>query len=171
MTLEALQLYCDIVRLHSFSRGAAEHNISQSAASQTIQQLETELRVLLLDRSKRPFSVTPEGQKFYETCRQMLHQYEETRLEITRGRQELAGTVRVAAIYSVGLHGMSGPMQRFLSNYPRARVRLECLHPHEVVEAVLADEADLGVLSYPPAKRSLAVVRLYSEPMVFVSHP
>jgi DNA-binding transcriptional LysR family regulator len=171
MNLESLQLYCDIVRLHSFSRGAAEHNISQSAASQTIQQMESELQVRLLDRSKRPFSVTTEGRKFYETCREMLHSYEETRSEITRGQQELAGTVRVAAIYSVGLHGMSGKMQQFLSNYPRARVRLECLHPDEVVEAVLSDKADLGLLSYPPAKRSLSVVRLYSEPLVFVAHP
>ena len=171
MNLESLQLYCDIVRLHSFSRGAAEHNISQSAASQTIQQMEADLRVRLLDRSKRPFSVTPEGRKFYETCRDILHSYEEMRAEITQGQQELAGTVRVAAIYSVGLHGMSGQMQRFLSSYPRARVRLECLHPDEVVEAVISDKADLGLLSYPPAKRALSVVRLYSEPMVFVCHP
>jgi len=171
MNLDALQLYCDIVRLRSFSRGAAEHTISQSAASQTIQQIETDLRVRLLDRSKRPFSVTAEGQKFYETCREILQSYEETRAEITQGQQELAGTVRVAAIYSVGLHGLSGQMQRFLSHYPRARVRLECLHPHEVVEAVLNDEADLGVLSYPPAKRALSVVHLHSEPMIFVAHP
>ena len=171
MNLESLQLYCDIVRLHSFSRGAAEHNISQSAASQTIQQVETDLRVRLLDRSKRPFSITPEGKKFYETCREILQNYEETRVEITRGQQELAGTVRVAAIYSVGLHGMSGQMQRFLSKYPRARVRLECLHPDEVVEAVLSDKTDLGLLSYPPAKRALSVVHLHSEPMVFVCHP
>jgi DNA-binding transcriptional LysR family regulator len=171
MNLDALQLYCDIVRLHSFSRGAAEHNVSQSAASQTIQQIETDLRVQLLDRSKRPFSVTAEGQKFYETCREMLHSYEETCAEISQGRQELAGTVRIAAIYSVGLHGMSGQMQRFLSRYPRARVRLECLHPHEVVEAILKDEADLGVLSYPPAKRGLSIVPLHSEEMVFVAHP
>jgi DNA-binding transcriptional LysR family regulator len=171
MTLESLQLYCDIVRLRSFSRGAGEHGISQSAASQTIQQMETDLRVRLLDRSKRPFSVTAEGQKFYDTSRAILQSYEETRVEITRGHQELAGTVRVAAIYSVGLHGMSGQMQSFLSHYPRARVRLECLHPHQVVEAVLNDEADLGVLSYPPSKRALAIVNLHSEPMVFVSHP
>ena len=171
MNLESLQLYCDIVRLRSFSRGATEHGISQSAASQAIQQIETDLRVQLLDRSKRPFSITTEGQKFYETCRDILHRYEETRAEITVGQQELAGTVRVAAIYSVGLHGLSGQMQRFLSLYPRARVRLECLHPHEVVESVLNDEADLGVLSYPPAKRALSIVPLHSEPIVFVAHP
>lgn len=171
MTLEALHLYCDIVRLRSFSRAAAENSISQSAASQTVQQLEAELRVLLLDRSKRPFGLTPEGGKFYETCRKMLESFERTRTEITAASQELVGDVRVAAIYSVGLHGISGPMERFLSLYPKAKVRLECLHPHQVVEAVIRDEADLGVLSYPPANRALTVVPLRSEPVVFVCHP
>lgn len=171
MTLEALHLYCEIVRLRSFSRAAAENSISQSAASQTVQLLETELRVLLLDRSKRPFGLTPEGGKLYETCRKMLESFERTRTEITAARQELVGAVRVAAIYSVGLHGISGPMERFLSLYPKARVRLECLHPHQVVEAVVKDEADLGVLSYPPASRALTVLPLRSEAILFVCHP
>ncbi|MBI4483187.1 MAG: LysR family transcriptional regulator [Acidobacteria bacterium] len=171
MNLETLQLYCDVVRLRSFSRGAAENGVSQSAASQAIQQLESELHVLLLDRSKRPLAMTPEGRKFYETCRTLLQSLEQTRAEITAGQREVAGTVRVAAIYSVGLHGMSGHMQRFLSLHPNVRVRLECLHPHKVVEAVVNDEADLGVLSYPPANRALSVVPLRSEPMVFVCHP
>ena len=171
MTLEAMQLYCDIIRLRSFSRAADEHNLSQSSASQTISQIEFDLRARLIDRSKRPFSVTAEGQKFFDTCREILACYEETRAEISGSKKELSGTVRVAAIYSLGLQGMSGPMQQFLSNYPRVRVRLECLHPHQVVEAVLNDEADLGLLSYPPPKRALSIVPLHDEPMVFVCHP
>ena len=171
MTLEALQLYCDVVRLRSFSQAAADRGISQSAASQTIQQMESDLQVLLLDRSQRPLAVTPAGQKFYETSRELLKNFDQMRAEITAGQQELDGTVRVAAIYSVGLHGLSSQMQRFLSRYPKARVRLECLHPHQVVEAVVRDEADLGVLSYPPAGRALSTVLLRSEPIVFVCHP
>jgi DNA-binding transcriptional LysR family regulator len=50
-------------------------------------------------------------------------------------------------------------------------VLLECLHPHKVVEAVLNDEADLGILSYPPSSRALQVLRLRDEPMVLVAHP
>ncbi len=171
MTLEALHLYCDIVRLRSFSKAATENHLSQSAASQAVRQMEDGLQVALLDRSQRPFSVTPEGGKFYETCRRMLEAFERTRTEITAAQQELAGAVRVAAIYSVGLHGISGPMERFLSLYPKARVRLECLHPHQVVEAVTTDEADLGVLSYPPQNRALTVVPLRSERTVFVCQP
>ena len=81
----------------------------------------------------------------------------------------MEGTVRVAAIYSVGLHDMSRHMQPFMSLYPNARVQLECLHPHKVVDAVLNDEADLGILSYPVASRALAVVPLREEPMALVA--
>ncbi|MCZ6752990.1 MAG: LysR family transcriptional regulator [Acidobacteria bacterium] len=171
MNLETLHLYCEIVRVHSFSRGAAENGVSQSAASQAVQQLESELHVQLLDRSKRPFALTPEGRKFYEACRTLLQNFERTRAEISQARQELEGTVRVAAIYSVGLHGISGQMQRFLSLHPKTRVRLECLHPRRVVETVVQDEADIGVLSYPPANRALSVVPLRSDPIVFVCPP
>src|ERR671922_359045 len=66
---------------------------------------------------------------------------------------------------------MSHHLQRFMSLHPNARVQLECLHPHKVVEAVLNDEADVGIMSYPPAERGLSVIPLRSEPMAFVCHP
>ena len=171
MTLEMLKLYCDIVRLHSFSRGATANQISQSAASQAIQQLETELNALLIDRSKRPFMITPEGRTFYEGCQSMLQGFEKVRSQIASTRTQITGNVRVAAIYSVGIHIMSDHMQRFTSLYPQAKIRLEYLHPHKVVEAVLNDEADLGILSYPPGNRSLTVIPWRDETMVFVCHP
>jgi len=171
MNLEMLKLYCDIVRLHSFSRGAVANQISQSAASQAVQQLETELQVLLIDRSKRPFILTPEGRTFYEGCQALLQGFDKVRGQIASTRTQITGNVRVAAIYSVGIHIMSDHMQRFMSLHPQAKVRLEYLHPHKVVEAVLNDEADLGILSYPPSNRSLTILPWRNETMVFVSHP
>ncbi|HSB73316.1 MAG TPA: LysR family transcriptional regulator [Candidatus Methylomirabilis sp.] len=171
MNLETLKLYCDIVRLHSFSQGAAANQVSQSAASQAIQQLEAEAGALLIDRSKRPFMVTPEGQTFYAGCQVLLEGFDKVRAAIVAGRTQMTGSVRVAAIYSVGIHIMSDHMQRFMSLYPQAKVRLEYLHPHKVVESVLTDEADLGLLSYPPANRSLTVLPWRSEIMVCVCHP
>jgi len=66
---------------------------------------------------------------------------------------------------------VSRHMQRFMSLYPEARVQLECLHPHKVVEAVLEGEADVGIMSYPPTTRALSIVPLRAEPMAFVCHP
>jgi DNA-binding transcriptional LysR family regulator len=62
-------------------------------------------------------------------------------------------------------------MQRFQSLYPDARIQLECLHPHKVVEAVVDGHADIGIMSYPPTDRALSVVPLRQEPMAFVCHP
>jgi DNA-binding transcriptional LysR family regulator len=171
MNLETLQLYCDVVRLRSFSKGASANDVSQSAASQAIQQLEGDLDVQLLDRTKRPFTVTPEGRTFYEACRDLLDRYEQARTRIASAKTRLDGTVRIAAIYSVGLHDVSRHLQTFMSAHPAAKVRLECLHPNKVVEAVINDEADIGIMSYPPAMRSLAVIPWRSEKMVLVCHP
>ena len=171
MQLESLRLFCDVVRLRSFSRAAEAGFVSQSAASQAIQQIEQHLGVGLIDRSKRPFVVTPEGDAFYAACRALLDGWEKAKVDIGAIKARVGGTVRVAAIYSVGLHDVSRHVQRFMSLYPEARVELECLHPHKVVEAVIRDEADVGIMSYPPQDRALTVVPLRREPMAFVSHP
>ena len=171
MNLDTLRLYCDVVRLRSFSRAATASGVSQSAASQAIQQLEAELDATLLDRSCRPLAPTAEGRGFYDACRGLLAGFEKARADLAASRQRVEGTVRVAAIYSVGLHDMSRHMQPFIAAYPNARLLLECLHPHKVVEAVLNDEADLGILSYPASSRALQVLPLREEPMMVVTHP
>src|ERR671924_1599759 len=171
MHLETLRLYADVVRLRSFSRGAEQNFVSQSAASQAVQQLETQLGAALIDRTKRPFVVTREGEAFYAAARGILESWEKAKAGIAAVKARVDGTVRVAAIYSVGLHDVSRHMQRFMSLYPAARVQLECLHPHKVVEAVLGGEADVGIMSYPPNDRALSVVELRAEPMAFVCHP
>ena len=171
MNLDTLDLYCSIVLRHSFSRGALESGVTQAAASQAIQRLEEDLGARLLDRSKRPFTVTPEGEKFYRACRELLDRFQTVREEILEDKQKVTGTVRVAAIYSVGLHDMGGEMQKFRALFPDARIRLECLHPRTVVQSVLGDLADLGILSYPPADRALKVVPLRNETMRLVCAP
>src|SRR5215467_12220724 len=171
MNLDTLKLFCEVVRLRSFSRAASSNGVTQSAASQAIQQLEAELDVPLLDRSRRPLVPTEAGQVFFEACRDLLQGFDNARASLLASKERVEGTVRVAAIYSVGLHDMSRHMQPFMAKHPQARVLLECLHPHKVVEAVLNDEADVGVLSYPTATRTLNVLPLRSEPMVLVTHP
>jgi DNA-binding transcriptional LysR family regulator len=171
MHLETLRLYCDVVRLRSFSKGAEQNFVSQSAASQAVQQLEAQVGAALIDRTRRPFAVTPQGAALYDACRSMLEAWEKAKAEVSAVKASLDGTVRVAAIYSVGLHDVSRPMQQFASLYPGAHVQLECLHPHKVVEAVMSGAADLGIMSYPPADRALTVVPLRVEAMALVCHP
>src|SRR5438477_9204970 len=170
MNLETLSLYCEVIRSGSFSLGAAAHHISQSAASQAVRQLEVELGATLIDRTKRPFMVTPEGKKFFEACHELLEGFENAKAEITQQRELLGGVVRVAVIYSVGLQDMGFYTQQFNTHYPQAKIRLAFLHPNEVVEAVINDETDLGILSFPSPHRSLTIIPWHQENMVFVCH-
>jgi DNA-binding transcriptional LysR family regulator len=59
MHLKSLKVFCDVVGRRSFSRAASENGISQSGASQIVNALEEHLRVKLIDRTKRPFVLTP----------------------------------------------------------------------------------------------------------------
>lgn len=171
MNIETLRIFCDVVQHQSFSRGAAANNVSQSAATQSVHRMERYFGVQLVDRNKRPFVLTPEGQACFEGFREVLELYDAVEARVRSLRKEITGTVRVAAIYSVGLHDMSRCMQDFMRRYPKAKVRLEYLRPNKVYEAVLNSEVDLGIVSYPTPTPELSVIPLRSERMVLVCHP
>jgi DNA-binding transcriptional LysR family regulator len=171
MNIETLRIFCDVVQHQSFSRGAAANDISQSAATQSVHRMEQHFGVALVDRSKRPFVLTPEGQACYEGFREVLEMYDAVETRVRSLRKEITGIVRVASIYSVGLHDMSRCMQDFMRQYPQAKVRLEYLRPNKVYDAVLNSEVDLGIISYPVSSPELSIIPLRSEPMVLVCHP
>jgi len=171
MQLKSLKIFCDVVRRRSFSRAADENGISQSSASQVVHQLEEQLGVQLLDRSKRPSVPTAEGERYYDGCRQLVKQYAKLVDEVHSLHDETAGRLNVASIYSVGLAHMSAFMRQFSSAYPEAQVHLEYLHPDRVYEAVENGEADLGLVSYPEESRNLHATAWRSEPLVAVCHP
>lgn len=168
---KSLKIFCDIVSRRSFSRAAGEHNISQSRASQIVDQLEEHLGVLLLDRTKRPLGLTPEGEAFYEGCRRLVQRYFVLEEQVRTLHQEVAGRVSVASIYSVGLSHMNLILQSFLKTYPKANVRLQYQHPHRVIELVENDQVDLGLVSYPKSSRSIKATVWREEPMVLVCSP
>lgn len=173
MQLEALKIFCDVVRWASFSRGAAENGISQSSASQAVHQLELRLGVKLIDRSKRPLVPTGHGRVYYEGCKDLVGRYleVENRVKALENDQNVVGTVRVASIYSVGLNHMTRYVERFHALYPGADVRLEYLHPTRVVESVAAGSADLGLISFPKKWPELTAIPWRDEEMVLAVHP
>lgn len=171
MHIKSLKIYCDIVERRSFSRAADDNGISQSNASQVVHQLEERLGVQLLDRSKRPFVLTPEGNRYFEGARQIVRLYDELEEDVRTLHNASAGRLLVASIYSVGLAHMSLFMRQFSAKYPNAQVRLEYLHPDRVLEVVEQGDVDLGLVSYPEETRTLAAIPWRSEPLVVVCHP
>jgi len=173
MHLEALKIFCDVVRWASFSRGAAENDVSQSSASQVVHQLEVRLGVKLIDRSKRPLVLTPHGKVYYEGCKNLVGRYleVENRVKTLEDAHNVVGTVWVASIYSAGLHHLARYARTFGERHPGAKVRLEFLHPTRVVESVCQGVAELGLVSYPRKWPELKVIPWREEEMVLAVHP
>lgn len=173
MQLEWLKIFCDVVRWASFSKGARENGISQSTASQVVHQIEARLGVKLIDRSKRPLVPTPQGKVYYEGCKDLVGRYLEieNRVKALDDVHNLKGTVRVAAIYSVGFLDMSRYVERFRAEYPEADVRVEYLHPTRVIEAVTEGGAELGLISFPRKWPELTAIPWREEEMVLAVHP
>ncbi|MCI0456237.1 MAG: LysR family transcriptional regulator [Gemmataceae bacterium] len=172
MQFESLKVFCDVVRLRSFSQAAQAHDITQSAVSQVVSQLEKRLGgTQLIDRSTRPLQLTPLGQTYYEGCLQLLEQFAELEATIRTAHAQLAGTVRVVAIYSVGLGDISQYVQCFKAEHPDVTVHLEYLHPDRVYERVRDGAADLGLVSFPRRSPKLACQGWREELMVLTCSP
>ncbi|MBT4867791.1 MAG: LysR family transcriptional regulator [Planctomycetaceae bacterium] len=169
MQLRNVEIFCDVASRRSFSKAAKAHNVSQSMTSQIVHTLEEHLGTLLIDRSKRPLELTAAGELYYDGCRKLLDTYR--RLE-DRVRQvennKVAGRVRVAAIYSVGLLKMDAYVRRAEELYPEVDLRVDYLHPDEVYERVQSDEATLGLVSFPRDGGEFSSISWQEQKMVLV---
>lgn len=171
MSFEHLRLFKDIAQTRSVSRGAAQNHISQSAASQHLQELERNLSISLLDRSSRPLEITEAGRLYLDMCRDILRRKEEFEAEIDRLKNETEGTVRVASIYSVGLSEMEQLESEFSRRYPKARLEVQYLRPERVQQAVISGDAELGLMSYAEPSREMTVIPWRQEEMVLAAAP
>ena len=174
MHLEALSIFCDVVRHQSFSRGATASAVSQSAASQTVRQIEKQLGTELIDRSKRPWRLTDEGKIFFKGCQEIVERYHELQDAIRRRQQPTGYTVRIASIYSIRLNELSAYVERFQASVPGADVEVAYMHPDQVYEQVINDQCDLGLISFANPGRELTAIRWEDQAMVMAclpSHP
>ncbi len=171
MTLDNLRLIRDVAYQHSISKAARLNDVSQSAASQAIQEIERELDIELFDRSTRPLAVTPAGKLYVEYCRDVLRRHEDLEASLNKLKQQIIGRARVAAIYSVGLSEMAEIESRFAQRYPDAVLEISYLRPERVWQAVDQDMADLGLMSYAESSREIVALPWRDEEMVVAVAP
>ncbi|MFN7933707.1 MAG: LysR family transcriptional regulator [Bryobacteraceae bacterium] len=165
------KLFRDIAETGSLSRGAALNDISQSAASQHIQELERVVGMDLIDRSHRPIQLTEAGHLYLALCRDLLRRSEEFQNAISQLKTAVVGTVRVASIFSVGLVEMSRLESLFAQRFPQATLEVEYVRPEKVYESIRGDKADLGLVSYPNAGKDISVLPWREEEMVVAAAP
>ena len=171
MDFHHFRLFRDLANQRSISKGAENNGISQSAASQHLQELERSLGAILVDRSTRPLQLTEAGRLYSDFCQDILHRKDEFDAAIERLKEKVEGQVRVASIYSVGLSELSRLEEEFTTRVPDAELAVTYLRPEKVYEAILSDRADLGLVSYPSESREINVTPWRQERMVVAVAP
>ena len=157
--LSEYKLFRDVAMQRNISRGAAANGVSQSAATQHIQELERRLGTELFDRRTRPLGLTEAGRLYLEFCRDVVRRAEELETALDHVRQaEATGRLRIASIYSVALTEMTRVHAEFSVLCPAVNLQVEYLRPDKVYEAVVNESADLGLVSYPEPARDIAVI-------------
>ena len=171
MQIESLKVFCDLAESESFTKAAQINNVTQSAVSQQISSLERVFKSLLIERSKKRFRLTREGQVLYDYSKQIIATYEALGSRLQEIKDIISGTIRVATIYSIGLHDLPPYLKRFLKAYPTVNVHVEYRRANQVYEDVMGNVVDLGLVAYPTRDNKLEIYPLRKDPLVLVCHP
>jgi LysR family transcriptional regulator, transcriptional activator of the cysJI operon len=171
MQIETLKVFCDLVESRSFSRAAVRNYITQSAVSQQVKNLESRFDTQLLRRDGKSVTPTAAGRVFYERSRAILESFEHMQLELRSIGQDMAGTVRVSTIYSVGLYEMSVVVKTFLKIYPKVNLHVEYSQGAQVYEDCLRGAVDLGIVTYPESRKGLRIISLPGDKLILICAP
>ncbi|MGD0815799.1 MAG: LysR family transcriptional regulator [Verrucomicrobiota bacterium] len=171
MQIESFKVFCDLAETESFTRAAQINNVTQSAVSQQISSLERQFKSLLIERSKKKFRLTREGQVLYEYCKQINQTYDSLQNRLQEIKDIISGTIRVATIYSIGLHDLPPYLKKFLKLFPTVNVHVEYRRANQVYEDVLGNVVDLGLVAYPSRDAKLDVIPLRKDTLVLICHP
>jgi len=133
--------------------------------------MERHFKTLLVDRSQKQFQLTREGQRVYESSKEVLHAYEMLLSELQEMKKVVSGTIRISTIYSIGLHELPPYIKKFLHDYPSVNVRVEYRRSNLVYEDVLHNSVDFGLAAFPAKVRQIDMVPFREDHLVVVCHP
>lgn len=171
MQIESLKVFCDLVETESFTKASQINQVTQSAVSQQISSLERLFDSLLIERSKKNFRMTREGEVLYDYGKQIVQAYNLMHSKIEEIKDIVSGSVRVATIYSIGLHELPPYLTKFLRSHPTVNVHVEFRRANQVYEDVLGNVVDLGLVSYPEKNPKLELTPLWKDKLVVICHP
>ncbi|MEZ5305514.1 MAG: LysR family transcriptional regulator [Pyrinomonadaceae bacterium] len=173
MHIETLKVFCDLVEMQSFSLAAERNFVTQSAVSQQVRSLEDKFKRRLLERvrGRREIRLTPAGEVFYRESKNVIESFNQLNEHMNTLVGKISGVVKVATVYSVGLHELPPVVREFMSKFPSVKIDLEYSRTTRVVRDVLKGTVELGVVAFPEPRRGLTVVPMASDRLVLICPP
>ena len=146
--LTDIKLFVAIANAGNVSRGAADCFLAPSSASLRIKQLEATLGTRLFDREARGVSLTRAGQVMLDHCRRCLAELEQMHANLAPFADGVEARVSLCATSTAIASFLPSDLQAFLRAYPNVRVSLEEHLSRDIIAAVVAGRADLGVVTW-----------------------
>ena len=171
MYLDAFKVFCDLVETGSFSKAAAINRVTQSAVSQQMRTLETRLGCNLIERRRRNLALTPEGEALHLASKEILQVWQLFESKLRGLKDEVAGKLKIASIYSIGLHELPPRLKAFREKYPDVEVKVEYRRSPQVYEMVEAGEVDVGLVAFPTKRPNLVHEVFDEDELVVICHP
>jgi DNA-binding transcriptional LysR family regulator len=174
MQIQTFKVFCDLADTESFSKAAERNGITQSAVSQQVRSIEEQFQVRLIDRGRRAFHLTPEGQAFLASSREIVGSYDDLGTRMQKLQEVISGELRIATIFSIGLHELPPYLKRFRREFPLVEVRMDYRRSAQVYAAVQENRADVGLVAYPASRRGITASVFWRDRLVVIcapSHP
>ena len=156
--LDYYRIFYEAVGFRSFSTAAQHLYISQSAISQCIQQLESDLNVQLFIRTKRGISLTNEGKILYLKVENAIKSIEQGERQLERLRHIESKELRIAADDTITTHFLLKYLEDFHATYPNIRIEMANSYSSQMLTLVKEGKVDLAFVNMPMEDEELVFV-------------
>ena len=166
MTLTELKYIVAVARERHFGKAAEACHVSQPTLSVAVKKLEDELELRIFERSANEVSVTPLGQEVVRQAQSVLEQAAGIREIARRGKDPLAGALRLGVIYTIAPYLLPDLVPQVIALTPQMPLMLQENFTVKLLEMLRTGELDCAILAEPFPDAGLAVAPLYDEPFV-----
>lgn len=142
----SLQVLIALSHNENISKAAQELNVTQSAVSQALKNLEGKVGFPLVARQGKSVALTENGRRLAKVAKQYFKRIEETIEQIHLESHEIKGKVHVGSLYGLGKTWLSSRMLDFLARYPELEVRLSMDFPENIIRKFEAHEIDCLIM-------------------------
>ena len=166
MTLTELKYIVAVARERHFGKAAEACFVSQPTLSVAIKKLEEELELKIFERNATEISVTPLGEEIVRQAQTVLEQAASIKEIAKRGKDPLAGPLRLGVIYTIGPYLLPDLVRHVIDRTPQMPLMLQENFTVKLLEQLRLGEIDCAILAEPFPDTNLAIAPLYDEPFL-----
>ncbi|MGM9487619.1 LysR substrate-binding domain-containing protein [Ideonella sp. YS5] len=166
MTLTELRYIVAVARERHFGRAAEACFVSQPTLSVAIKKLEEELDVKIFERGSTEVSMTPLGEAIVRQAQQVIEQAQGIREIAKRGKDPLAGPLRLGIIYTIGPYLLPDLVKNAIEHTPQMPLILQENFTVRLLDMLRTGELDCAIMAEPFPEAGLAIAPLYDEPFM-----